>query len=81
VIIPSPFLTGGHQLKNARQLADIGAAVVADESIEPDEFLVLVNELLGNDHRRFELAKNLYATAKPDAAAELAEIIIKNAKK
>jgi UDP-N-acetylglucosamine--N-acetylmuramyl-(pentapeptide) pyrophosphoryl-undecaprenol N-acetylglucosamine transferase len=81
VIIPSPFLTGGHQLKNARQLADIGAAVVANESIEPDEFLVLVNELLGNDHRRFELAKNLYATAKPDAAAELAEIIIKNAKK
>jgi UDP-N-acetylglucosamine--N-acetylmuramyl-(pentapeptide) pyrophosphoryl-undecaprenol N-acetylglucosamine transferase len=81
VIIPSPFLTGGHQLQNAQQLADAGAAVVVDETIEPDEFLVVVSELLGNDHRRFELAKNLYATAKPDATAKLAEIIITNAKK
>jgi UDP-N-acetylglucosamine--N-acetylmuramyl-(pentapeptide) pyrophosphoryl-undecaprenol N-acetylglucosamine transferase len=81
VIIPSPFLTGGHQLKNARQLADAGAAVVADETIEPDEFLVIVNELLSNDHRRFELAKNMYATAKTDAAARLASIIISSANK
>ena len=80
VIIPSPFLTGGHQLKNAQQLAEAGAAVVADETIEPDEFLVIVNELLSNDRRRFELAKNLYAAAKPDAAARLAEIIIQRAK-
>ena len=53
---------------------------MADETIEPDEFLVIVNELLSNDRRRFELAKNLYAAAKPDAAARLAEIIIQRAK-
>ena len=81
LIIPSPFLTGGHQLKNAQQLAEAGAAVIADENIEPDEFLVVVNKLLADDHRRFELAKNLYATAMPDAAAKLATIIIKSAKK
>jgi UDP-N-acetylglucosamine--N-acetylmuramyl-(pentapeptide) pyrophosphoryl-undecaprenol N-acetylglucosamine transferase len=81
IIIPSPFLTGGHQLQNAKQLADADAAVVAEESIEPDEFLVLVSELLSNDHRRFELAKNLYATAKPDATTKLAALIIKNTKK
>lgn len=81
LIIPSPFLTGGHQLQNARQLAEAGAAVVADETIEPDEFLVIVNELLSNDHRRFELSKNIYATAKTDAAAKLAGIIISSAKK
>lgn len=80
VIIPSPFLAGGHQLKNAQQLAATGAAVVADENIQSDEFLVLVNELLSNDRRRFELAKNLYATAKTDAAARLAKIIINTAK-
>jgi len=65
----------------AQQLADAGAAVVVDETIEPDEFLVIVNELLSNDHRRFELAKNLYSTAKPDATAKLSAMIIKNAKK
>jgi UDP-N-acetylglucosamine--N-acetylmuramyl-(pentapeptide) pyrophosphoryl-undecaprenol N-acetylglucosamine transferase len=81
VIIPSPFLAGGHQLQNAQQLAELGAAVVVDEKIEPDEFLVIIRELLNNDHRRFELAKNLYATARPDATAKLADIIIRNAKK
>lgn len=80
VIIPSPFLTGGHQLKNAEKLAEADAAVVADETIEPDEFLVLVSELLSNDSRRFELSKNLYATAKADAAGRLAKIIIDAAK-
>jgi UDP-N-acetylglucosamine--N-acetylmuramyl-(pentapeptide) pyrophosphoryl-undecaprenol N-acetylglucosamine transferase len=81
IIIPSPFLAGGHQLQNARRLDEAGAAAVADETIEPDEFLVLVSELMSNDHRRFELAKNLYAAAKPDAAARLAALIIKNTKK
>ncbi|HET9721521.1 MAG TPA: UDP-N-acetylglucosamine--N-acetylmuramyl-(pentapeptide) pyrophosphoryl-undecaprenol N-acetylglucosamine transferase [Candidatus Saccharimonadales bacterium] len=76
IIIPSPFLTGGHQLKNAEDLTNQNAAVVAPENIEPDELLVIVAELLNNDHRRFELAKNLYATAKPDAAAKLAELIL-----
>lgn len=81
IIIPSPFLTGGHQLQNAQMLADAKAAVVVDETIEPDEFLVVTSELLSNDHRRFELAKNLYSTTKSDATAKLAAIIIKNAKK
>jgi len=81
IIIPSPFLAGGHQLQNAQQLADTGAAVIADETIEPDEFLVLVSELLSNDHRRFELSKNLYAAAKPDATPRLADLIIKSIKK
>jgi UDP-N-acetylglucosamine--N-acetylmuramyl-(pentapeptide) pyrophosphoryl-undecaprenol N-acetylglucosamine transferase len=79
IIIPSPYLTGGHQLKNAAELQAQDAAVVADEQIEPDELLVMVSELLGNDHRRFELARNLYGTIRPNAAAALAAIIIKTA--
>ena len=80
VIIPSPYLTGGHQLKNAEELAKLDAAVVAGEAIEPDELLVTLSELLNNDHRRFELSRNLYSTANPDAAAKLARLILKTAK-
>jgi UDP-N-acetylglucosamine--N-acetylmuramyl-(pentapeptide) pyrophosphoryl-undecaprenol N-acetylglucosamine transferase len=80
IIIPSPFLAGGHQLKNAEELGKIDAAVIAPESVEPDELLVLVSELLKNDHRRWELAKNLYGTARPEAALRLAQIILKTAR-
>lgn len=80
VIIPSPFLTGGHQLKNAAELAARNAAVIVEENVEPDELLVIVSELLNNDQRRFELARNLYATARPNAAAKLAQVILNTAK-
>ena len=80
VIIPSPYLTGGHQLKNAEELGKLDAAVIAGEDIEPDELLVTLSELLKNDRRRFELARNLYGTAHPDAAAKLAGIILRAAK-
>jgi UDP-N-acetylglucosamine--N-acetylmuramyl-(pentapeptide) pyrophosphoryl-undecaprenol N-acetylglucosamine transferase len=80
IIIPSPYLTGGHQLRNAEELAKLDAAVIASEDIEPDELLVLVSELLNNDHRRFELARNLFGTVQPDAAAKLATVILQIAK-
>ena len=77
VLIPAPFLAGGHQLQNARQLAARDAVAVTPEDTEPDELLVLIKELLSDDRRRFELARNLFATAKPGAAAALARLILK----
>jgi len=79
ILIPAPFLAGGHQTKNARALAEKDAAAVVDEDIGPDELLALINGLLGDDRRRFELAKNIYGTAKPDAAAALAKLILEQA--
>lgn len=80
IIIPSPFLAGGHQLKNAEELQMRDAAVVAGNDISPDELLVLVSELLRNDHRRWQLAKNLNKTVKMNAATEIAKILLKVAK-
>lgn len=76
IIIPAPFLTGGHQMKNAEELAKLDAVVVAPDEVQPDELLVLIKGLLGDDHRRFQLARNIYATAKTDAAAKLAGLIL-----
>lgn len=76
ILIPAPFLSGGHQLKNAEWVADADAAVVLDEATRPDELVAVLNELLNDDARRFELAKNLYGLAKPRAAADLAKLIL-----
>ncbi len=80
ILIPAPFLADGHQLKNAEELADKDAAVVLNENVQPDELLVIINELLKNDARRWELAENLHNTSQPRAAANLANIILKNAR-
>ncbi|MBX4201548.1 UDP-N-acetylglucosamine--N-acetylmuramyl-(pentapeptide) pyrophosphoryl-undecaprenol N-acetylglucosamine transferase [Candidatus Saccharibacteria bacterium] len=80
IVIPSPYLTGGHQLKNADELEKLDAAAVVSEDVQPDELLVMVSELLKNQHRRFELSRNLFGTSHPDAAAKLAQLIIKTAK-
>jgi UDP-N-acetylglucosamine--N-acetylmuramyl-(pentapeptide) pyrophosphoryl-undecaprenol N-acetylglucosamine transferase len=76
IIIPSPFLTGGHQLKNADVLSKNDAAVIMDEHTQPDELIGVVNQLLGNEHRRWELSKNLHKMAKPGAAKQLAQLIL-----
>jgi UDP-N-acetylglucosamine--N-acetylmuramyl-(pentapeptide) pyrophosphoryl-undecaprenol N-acetylglucosamine transferase len=79
IVIPSPFLTGGHQMKNAEELAAQDAIVQLPEETTPDELLALINNLLSNDSRRFELARNLYVTSKPDASKNLAALILKTA--
>lgn len=80
IIIPSPFLTGGHQLKNADQLEKTDSAVVLPETADPDELIGIINQLLANDHRRWQLGENLHKKAKPGAAKRLAEIILNQAK-
>ena len=79
IVVPASFLAGGHQLENAKQLTERDAAVVLSEDVQPDELMALISQLLADDHRRFELARNLYASAKPDASAKLADLILKTA--
>lgn len=79
IIIPSPFLAGGHQLKNAQELADQDAAVVLAEDTQSDELVGVVNHLLNDPDRRHQLAANLGRLAKPGAARALARIIIQQA--
>lgn len=79
IVIPSPHLAGGHQLKNAEWLESADAAAVAPASVTADELMVMVKTLLEDDKRRFQLARNLYATSKPGASRELATLILKTA--
>jgi UDP-N-acetylglucosamine--N-acetylmuramyl-(pentapeptide) pyrophosphoryl-undecaprenol N-acetylglucosamine transferase len=79
IVVPSPFLTGGHQLKNAQYLADQGAALVLDETdlaADPNRLAGQVSDLLRDPARQRELAARLAKFAKPKATGELARLIL-----
>ncbi len=79
VIVPSPYLTGGHQLKNAEVYAKANAAVVVQEEdmiLDQRVLLKTLIELFTNTAKRHQIAQNLHAMAKPDAAIDMAALIV-----
>ena len=76
VIIPSPVLTGGHQLRNAEQLTTLGAAKVLPNDVSPQKLFKVLDDLLQNKQMRSELAHKIGSLAHPDAADKLANILL-----
>jgi UDP-N-acetylglucosamine--N-acetylmuramyl-(pentapeptide) pyrophosphoryl-undecaprenol N-acetylglucosamine transferase len=79
IVIPSAFLVGGHQLKNAQYLADQQAAVVVKEddlASDPNRLAKQVSRLLKDDKQRDNLGRQLAKFAKPDAAADITKLIL-----
>jgi UDP-N-acetylglucosamine--N-acetylmuramyl-(pentapeptide) pyrophosphoryl-undecaprenol N-acetylglucosamine transferase len=82
IVVPNPLLTGGHQLKNAQYLADKQAVIVLDESqltADPNRLAKQLHQLLPDRAEQAKLARNFSAFAKPQATAELAAVIMKQA--
>jgi UDP-N-acetylglucosamine--N-acetylmuramyl-(pentapeptide) pyrophosphoryl-undecaprenol N-acetylglucosamine transferase len=79
IVVPNPILTGGHQLKNARVLADRKAARMVDESYLATDHKALLPplvELLDNPQKARLLGKKLGEFANPDSAKQLAMILL-----
>lgn len=82
IVIPSPYLAGGHQIKNAKYLEEKGAiATLSEEQIVNDSNRLadLTSKLLKDDAKRRTLGENLAKFAKPNATEELAKLIIDTA--
>ena len=82
IVIPSPFLTGGHQLKNAQYLADKGAALVLNEAEltdDPNRLAKQVSTLLADPARQRQLGANLIKFSRPGAAEDLAKLLLERA--
>ncbi len=82
IIIPSPYLTGGHQLKNAEFLEEKNAAVVLqeDQIIEKSNILLdKIVKLLNDDEYRKSLSENIAKIAVFGATERLADLILSNA--
>ncbi len=78
VLVPNPQLTGGHQTKNAEHLAAQGAILVLAEQelAMTAKATTIIADLLASSGKQQNLAKNIQKLAKPDAADEIARLIV-----
>lgn len=79
ILVPFARLPGGHQVKNAKRLEDLKAAVVVNDiaMVENPEVLAKeIKHLVKSPRLRADLADQLHQEARPDAASRLAEIIL-----
>ncbi|MBQ8992488.1 UDP-N-acetylglucosamine--N-acetylmuramyl-(pentapeptide) pyrophosphoryl-undecaprenol N-acetylglucosamine transferase [Candidatus Saccharibacteria bacterium] len=79
ILVPYAALPGGHQVKNAERLKELGAVeVIADEEMvkAPEKLLEMVRKLVRSPRVREELASKLHETAGSDAALKLANILL-----
>ena len=79
IIVPNGRLTAGHQLKNAKVYQDALAAVIVTEDDimkSPDVLAQKIIGLLRAPKIRKGLGENLAKFAKPDAAHDMADMIL-----
>lgn len=78
IVIPAPHLAGGHQLKNAEQLAKQNAVVVVDQAAATDDPKVLQEEietLLRDEQQRRRYGNMLQQQTLLDANEKIVDII------
>ncbi len=83
ILIPNGYLTGGHQLKNAAVYADKHAALIVDDvriEHEPELLSNAILRLLSNPQEAQAMAEALATFARPNAARDVAEMILSVAK-
>ena len=77
VLVPFPAATDDHQRKNARVLADAGAAVLLDQrELTGDTLAATVEGLLGDAVRLQAMARAMKQFARPDAAKVIVDRVI-----
>ena len=82
ILIPNAKLTGGHQLKNAAVYETAKAAVVLDEdAVEKDRSVLVdaIRDVLSDAAGAQKMAKRFHAMSKPNAASDMAQLILKAA--
>ncbi len=77
IFIPSPNVAEDHQTKNAMALVNHRAALMVKDNEAADKLQDEVDKLLKDDVLQKELAENVAQLAKPNAAQNIAEEIIR----
>ena len=75
ILVPYPLATADHQTKNARYFQAAGGAILVPET-ELDRVPELARSLLDDPRRLEEMGAAMLATARPEAADEIAEELI-----
>ena len=78
VLIPFPAATDNHQFHNARAFVETGAArMLGEQRSTPENFTRIICELMTSATERRRLAAALAEWQRPQAAAHIAEAILK----
>lgn len=79
IVVPNPYLTGGHQLENAKYLQEKHAALLVTETElqeNPNVLAARASMLFKDEAQRQELSRNFATFAQPDAAKKLAMLLL-----
>lgn len=79
IVVPNPYLTGGHQLVNAKVLADRKAIKMVNENVLTHDHHALMPplvDLLDNPKVATQLGERLHEMAQSDAAHSLAMLLL-----
>ena len=78
VMIPSPYVTANHQVKNAQALVDQGAArMIVEDELSGATLLAAVDDLMTDQALRAKMAAQSKASGHPDAADALIKVLKK----
>ena len=76
IFVPSPNVAEDHQTKNAKALADKGAALLVSDSEAVSKVMAEAEALVADKERLATLNKNISALAIADSAERVAKLII-----
>jgi UDP-N-acetylglucosamine--N-acetylmuramyl-(pentapeptide) pyrophosphoryl-undecaprenol N-acetylglucosamine transferase len=77
ILVPLGIAVRDHQTANARGLTEAGAAVLLPESdLAPDSLATQITAILSDGNRANSMAKAAVTQAKPEAARELADLVV-----
>ncbi|NTW48532.1 MAG: undecaprenyldiphospho-muramoylpentapeptide beta-N-acetylglucosaminyltransferase [Chlorobiales bacterium] len=78
ILVPFPFAAGNHQYFNAKALSDKGAAVlIENKNIGQDQSKELILRLIDDRESQKSMAEACMKFGKPDAAATIAEHVVR----
>lgn len=77
LFVPSPNVAEDHQTKNARALADKGAALLVPDAVCRTEAMPRALELLADEEALRRMSRNIEALARPDAAERIVDEIVR----
>lgn len=77
ILIPSPNVAEDHQTKNAMALVEKNAAIMVHDKAAKEKMISTAIDLLNDENKKMELTKNIKLLAKPNAAEDIAKVILK----
>ena len=81
VLVPSPNEAEDHQTKNAMALVNKNAAVLVRDKEASEKMITTAFEVIGNQELMDDMRKNILSLAKPDAAKDIARVVVELAQK